>query len=264
MKGAAQHIVILVLTAAAGMSLLQGCTMLKLPGRQAAAGTDESVRTADDFSDRSARAYVPIDNPYEGSLWSPHNSRAFLFSDNKARNINDIIMVRIMESTDASRNASTQLSRNAEMDSSITKFFGSPLDFGLDNLWGKKTGAATADARTKQPFSPELSTNSENAYNGSGATVRKDSLVTTISAKVCDVFPNGNLLIRGNREVTINEEKQLISLSGIVRPEDISPDNTIISTAIADAKISIVGKGVIADKQNPGYGHRLFDVIWPF
>ena len=89
-------------------------------------------------------------------------------------------------------------------------------------------------------------------------------MVATISAKVYEVYPNGNLFIKGNREVTINEERQYIKLSGIVRPEDISPANEVVSSVIADAKISISGKGVISDKQHPGNGHRLFDFLWPF
>ena len=208
--------------------------------------------------------YVYTRNPYEGSLWVPHNSRTFLFGDNKARNVNDILMVKIMESADATRNATTDLSSKGEMNSGITKFFGSDLTFGLDNLWGKDTGAATAAQRVERPFAPELETSTDNSFKGSGQTVRKDSLVATISAKVTNVYPNGNLFIMGRREVTINNEKQVIQLTGIVRPEDIDPDNSVISTAIADARISIAGKGVISDKQDPGYGHRMFDFVWPF
>jgi flagellar L-ring protein precursor FlgH len=141
---------------------------------------------------------------------------------------------------------------------------GSPLDFGHENLWGKNTGAATARGRTETPFDPEIDTDSQNSFDGAGSTLRKDKILATLSAKVVDVYPNGNMLIMGNREVTLNNEKQYITLSGIIRPDDISNDNVVLSSAIADAKISLSGKGVIADKQNPGFGHRVFDFIWPF
>jgi len=210
-------------------------------------------------------SYVYMQNPNEGSLWTPYNSRSFLFGDNKARNINDIVTVNIVESADASRNATTKLDRKGGIKSDITKFFGSPdLTFGMGNLWGKNTKGQTAATRVDQPFQPELETETENSFNGSGSTVRKDKFISTISARVCEIYPNGNMLIKGNREVTINSEKQFINLSGIIRPEDVSSDNVVLSTAIADAKISISGKGVITDKQAPGFGHRFFDYVWPF
>lgn len=229
-------------------------------------GTPEAVAEQHDgmAKNESAGHYNYVNNPYEGSLWSPYRSRSFLFEDNKARNINDILTVQIAEVTDASRNATTSLARKGGMKSNITKFFGSPLDFGMENLWGKKTGVDKASQRVEQPFAPEIETDSENTYDGSGSTLRKDKFIATIAAKVMDVYPNGNMFIKGKREVTINNEKQYIQLSGIVRPEDISPDNVVISSSVADAKISVSGKGVIADKQSPGIGHRIFDFIWPF
>jgi flagellar L-ring protein precursor FlgH len=254
----------LVLVFAALMTL-QACSgaMLKqlLPESRESAGAAARA----DAEAKPSQAYVYVANPHEGSLWTPYNSRSFLFGDNKARTINDIVTIKIMESSDASRNATTKLSRKGEMKSGIGKFFGSPdLTFGMDNLWGKNTDAKTAAGRVEQPFQPELETTTENSFNGDGSTVRKDKFIATISAKVFEVYPNGNMLIKGNREVSINNEKQFIELSGIIRPEDISFDNVVVSTAIADAKISISGKGVIADKQNPGYGHRAFDWVWPF
>lgn len=210
------------------------------------------------------RSYVYSDNPYEGSLWTPQNSRAHLFMDTKARYVNDIVTVKIIETADASRNATTKVARNGGLKSSILKFFGSPLDFGMENLWGKNTGASKASERTETPFKPEIETDSENSFSGTGTTVRKDKLIATVSAKVVEVYPNGNMVIEGRREVTINNEKQYIMLSGIIRQKDISPDNVVISTTIADAKIILAGKGIITDKQNPGWGHRVYDWVTPF
>ncbi len=215
-----------------------------------------------DFKDEII--YIDVNNPHEGSLWSTQSRYGSLFGDTKARNINDILTVSIVETTDVARDASTKVSSKGNTKSGISKFLGSPLSFGLDNLWGKKTGAATAAERVNRPFSPEIETESENSYNGSGSTSRKDKFLTTLSARVINVFPNGNMLIKGNREITVNREKQQITLVGLVRPEDVSADNVVLSSAIADAKISVSGKGVISEKQSPGYGTRLYDFLWPF
>ena len=239
-----------------------GCA--SLPGDRGAEKPELTVDSTDDESAKQQQAYVYMQNPHEGSLWTPYNSRSFLFGDNKARYINDIITIKIAEASDASRNATTALTRKGGMNAGITKFFGSDLDFGMENLWGKNTKGKTAATRVDQPFKPEIGTSSENSFNGAGSTIRKDYFIATISAKVCEMYPNGNMLIKGNREVTINNEKQYIQLSGMIRPEDISSGNVVLSTAIADAKISISGKGVIADKQSPGTGHKIFDYIWPF
>jgi len=243
-----------------GLCALAGCSSIlkKAPTTTVVSADSATVSAKNDTMDLYVR------NPSEGSLWAPHNSRAYLFEDTKARNINDIVTVKISEISDASRDAKTKLTRKAGLKSKITKFFGSPLDFGMDNLWGKNTDAATAKERVEQPFDPEIDTDSQNSYDGSGATSRKDRIIAMLSAKVVEVYPNGNMMIEGRREVTLNNERQFIQLSGIIRPKDIGSDNVVISSAIADARITLTGKGVIADKQNPGYGHRFFDFIWPF
>ncbi|MCP4716011.1 MAG: flagellar basal body L-ring protein FlgH [Deltaproteobacteria bacterium] len=242
--------------------LQTGCAGL-VPGQ---IEQDRSVDNAMPFEEElvTPQPYSQVRNPHQGSLWVDGSSRSFLFGDNKAMSVDDIVTVRISEVADASRNATTSLKRNGSMKSNIAKFFGSDLTFGLDNLWGKNTGADTYAARTKDPFAPDIETDSENDFNGTGSTSRKDKLIATISARVVRVYPNGNMFIKGKREVNINNEKQFIFLSGLVRPEDVSPNNVILSSNIAEAKISLSGKGVIADKQKPGYGHRLFDVLWPF
>ena len=101
-------------------------------------------------------------------------------------------------------------------------------------------------------------------FDGSGATSRKNSLSATITDIVRQVLPNGNLYIEGKKEVIINNERQYIIVSGIVRPEDIRPDNSVTSDQIADARIQYSGRGVLADKQRPGWLGRLLDLVWPF
>ena len=81
---------------------------------------------------------------------------------------------------------------------------------------------------------------------------------------VREVFPNGNLYIEGKKEIIINNERQYIILSGVIRPEDIQTDNSITSDLIADARIEYSGRGVLADKQRPGWAGRILDYVWPF
>jgi len=204
-----------------------------------------------DFDDQAV--YIDVKNPNEGSLWSTQSRYGSLFGDTKARNVNDILTVNIIETTDVSSDASTNLSNSGTTESGITSFLGSPMSFGLDNLYGKD-----------DPFNPSIASESENSYKGSGSTARKHKFLTTLSARVINVFPNGNMLIKGNREITVNREKQKIFLVGLVRPEDVSAQNVVLSSAIADAKISVTGKGVVAEKQNPGYGSRIYEWLWPF
>ncbi len=88
--------------------------------------------------------------------------------------------------------------------------------------------------------------------------------MATITVRVVAVLPDGNLKIAGSREVAVNNEKQLIALTGFVRPEDIDHTNTVLSTDISDARIAYSGIGIVNDRQRPGWVMRTLDVIWPF
>ena len=104
---------------------------------------------------------------------------------------------------------------------SIAKFLGSPLDFGLENLWGKDSTGADL------PFIPEITSSAKSSHSGSGKITGSGKLSAEITAKVIEVMPNGNLIVEGRKEVTIDKEKRFIILSGIVRPEDVEFDNTV-------------------------------------
>ena len=187
---------------------------------------------------------------YEGSLWAERRSDFYL--DNKARRISDVVTIEIAEISNASQQVSTKTSRDTNILAGIVKFLGSPLSFGLDNFWGRD-----------KPFAPELESSAKSSHSGSGAISGSGKLTASIAAKVIEVMPNGNLIVEGRKEVTVEREKRLIVLSGIVRPADIEFDNTISSDKVADARIEYVGRGVISDKQGPGIFHRFFDWIYP-
>lgn len=98
--------------------------------------------------------------------------------------------------------------------------------------------------------------------SASGSTARGGTLEAKMTTRVVEIFPNGNLRIEGRQRIVINGEDQEIVVSGVVRPRDISPDNTVLSTYVADAEIVFNGTGVVGDKQTPGLLTRLLD--WLF
>lgn len=183
-----------------------------------------------------------------GSLWT--TGRGSLFVDNRATAVGDIVTVIIREQASASKEATTSTGRSTSASADITSLFG--LESNLANLNSSIDPANLMSAGYK------------NDFNGSGTTTREEDLTATITTQVIDVLPNGNMRISGSKSVMVNHEKQLINLSGIIRQQDITPDNEIDSRYILDANIMYSGKGVIDDKQRPGWFIRLYDVVSPF
>jgi len=186
-----------------------------------------------------------------GSLWQDNGSLSELFYDHKARKVGDIVTIRIVESSDASNNADTNTSKNSSTSMNIAALL------GLENNDTFPRGSGF------DPFGFITST-TNNTFKGSGTTNRSGNLAASITARVTEVLPNGNMKIIGKRQITINNEEQYIALSGIIRSRDISSDNVILSTYISDAKIIYTGTGVINDRQSPGWLARIVDSVWPF
>jgi flagellar L-ring protein precursor FlgH len=105
---------------------------------------------------------------------------------------------------------------------------------------------------------------SASTLKGAGDTSRGGTLQARLTARVVRVLDNGNLLIEGRRQLTLNAEDQFIVITGVIRPEDIAADNWVLSSNIADARILYTGSGVLADKQHPGWMTRALDWVWPF
>jgi len=185
-----------------------------------------------------------------GSIWREGLGDAY--GDRRARGLGDIVTVNIVEEASASQEAETSTSRNSVLDAALDDVFGLPNDFGIKNF-----------LKSGQPFSPSIKGDYKRDFKGSGSTTRKETLVARVSAKVVQVLPGGNLFIQGRREIKVNREKQFIVLEGVIRPDDISPANTVASTQIADAKIRYTGRGVLSDVQGPGWLARIMDWIWP-
>ena len=192
----------------------------------------------------------------EGSLWSDNNGSLY-FVDTRARRVGDVITIDIVENTSSSMNANTKASRSSSIDGSIENMLGFAR---LMQEGNRRLGLNLDGTASNKLFKASL----ENAFDGKGTSDRNGQVTASIGARVTEVLPNGNLVIFGRREMKVNNETQIITVSGIVRPMDIDTDNRIQSTYIADAYIDYTGKGVLAEKQKPGWGSRLVDVIWPF
>ena len=187
-------------------------------------------------------------DPRSGSLWHASNNGNLYFGDHRARAIGDLVTIKIVEISQASEKATTDTGRTSEIDAGVSNFFAYP------------------GANPSANINPEhlIRANTKNTFAGSGETTRSGTVTATVSAKVVEVFPNGNLAVEGKREIHVNNEKKEILLQGIVRPKDIGSDNSVLSTQVADAKIMLTGIGVVGEKQRPGWLTRIFDGVWPF
>jgi flagellar L-ring protein FlgH len=193
-------------------------------------------------------SHAPVSQPSYGSLW--RKNQGSLFTANKASRVGDLLTVAIYEKASAKNEAETSAGRS------------SSASLGIPNLFGFETSIAN-----KNPYldpSNLISANSKTDFKGSGSTSREEKLSATLTTRIVEVLDGGNFRIEGSKTVRVNHEDQVIRLSGIVRQADITVHNIIDSKYILDARIEYIGKGIISDKQRPGWLVRLIDNVWPF
>jgi flagellar L-ring protein precursor FlgH len=198
-----------------------------------------------------------------GSLFNDAEADQF-FADGRARRVGDLVVVKIMEQTAAKTKADTTAKKNNNSNYGIGAFFGHnevPLIPFTPNAHFPNVNNAQTDPSYK---ALALDTRSTSNLNGTGETKRENNVKTSMAARVIRVLPGGLLQIEGARETRVNEETEYMVLTGVIRSKDVAADNSIMSTQIADASIAYYGKGVLADKQKPGWFTRLMDNIWPF
>ncbi|MDR2034076.1 MAG: flagellar basal body L-ring protein FlgH [Helicobacteraceae bacterium] len=177
-----------------------------------------------------------------------------LFSDRKAMKINDVVTVLIDERLQSSSSSNRQLNRSQNSQFSPGAFtYAGTSDNGKKVTKGLNNGVGFG-----------FQTNSTSEFDGGGTATRNENFTTTISARIIKVMQNGNYFIEGRREIMVDEEKQIIQISGVVRPDDIAQNNTIGSAYIADAKISYRSEGAIKQNSKQGWGTRLLNAISPF
>ena len=237
---------------------------IMLAGMSGCAGNRNNIQTAMEkiAADQSA-VPPPVSRPSDesdGSLWQTSSSLNGMFIDTKARNVGDIVTVKIDESAKASNKAKTDTERNSSLEAGIQKLF------GVEDWWQNEVLPDVPSSLPKlNPFGdPAVKGNLKSSFTGDGETSRSGSLDAFITCRVVAVMPNGNLKIVGTRELMVNYENQMIILSGVIRPRDISDNNVILSTFISDAKIAYSGSGVVDDRQRPGWLANLLNTVWPF
>jgi flagellar L-ring protein FlgH len=180
----------------------------------------------------------------EGSLYVPNTRRADLFRDFRARNINDVVTIKVSESTQASASADATTAKKSE------------ISTGIDSLVG---------LQGKVKELPSLvSGKSDATFAGSGSTTRASSLQTSLTARVIDVLPNGYLMVEAVREIRLNNETQNLYLTGIVRPEDITRNNVVASSSVAQMTVRVQGRGIVSEPIRPGWLFKILNGILPF
>ncbi len=177
-----------------------------------------------------------------------------LFSDHKAMHVNDIVTVAIIETAKSSNSANKQTAKSDNVSLGGGVFSGGTDNAAVSSYIGKLNGLTNIG----------FSADSTNSYSGQGSYSKDASFTTTISARIVKVLKNGNYYISGKREIMVDEEKQFVQISGVIRPYDIDQNNNINSTQIADAKILYSTQGDIERSISQGWGTKMVQAVWPF
>ena len=183
------------------------------------------------------------------SLWRS-GSRAF-FKDQRAARVGDLITVLVEIADQGKLDNATSRARDNSEKAALPKFLGYETRLG-DHLPIQVTPEALIDFSSK------------NGNAGTGKIDRKEDIKLKVAAVVTQVLPNGNLVIRGSQQVTVNNEMRELQIHGVIRPEDITSVNTISYDKIAEARIIYGGRGTLSDVQQPRYGTQIYDIFFPF
>ena len=182
--------------------------------------------------------------PNSGSLYQPGFGLS-LFNDRKARRIGDVITIVLNERTVSKKSSNVGIKKESDLSLNAGTLLGSVPHVG--------------------DFTMESAVAHNRDFTGEADADQSNSLTGNITVTVADVLPNGNLVVRGEKWMTLNRGDEYIRISGVIRPDDISPTNTIVSTKLANANISYSGTGDLADSAKMGWLSRFFNsAIWPF
>ena len=242
---------VMLLTAAA--ALLSACGAVDRIGNIGA--EPEMSKITNPVTDRDYQPVsLPMPAPKRGetqmnSLWA--SDRQAFFKDQRASDVGDIITVLIDISDEAELENETERTRNASESAGLNSLLG--YEQALDRVLPEAIDNTDL-----------VDGGADSAFNGSGSIEREEEIAVRMAALITQVLPNGNLVIHGQQEVRVNYEKRILRIDGVIRPEDITVDNTISYDQIAEARIVYGGEGQITDVQQPRYGQQLYDIIFPF
>lgn len=239
---------------AAAALLLSACTTID---RLNSVGQAPTMTPIIDPRDRNGDRQITMPMPRQevahyqaNSLWAA-GARSF-FKDQRATKVGDIVTVLIDISDKAEVSNQTSRTRKSEESADLTNLLG---------LEGAAAGQFLPNG-----YDPKAAINlgSDSSTEGQGSVNRKEKVELTLAAVVTQILPNGNMVLEGHQEVRVNFELRDLSVSGIVRPEDISATNEVKHTQMAEARISYGGRGQLTDVQQPRYGQQVIDILFPF
>ena len=217
--------------------------LLGLAAPAAAQKNAKSVKTSDNY-DQVFEQYLATAKTLPQAP-APTPWMSTLFGDVKARNVNDLVTVQVIENVVASGSADSSLDKTSTAAAGTGRIFGIDTKFAD---WFDPTELAKWSAGT--------------AFKGGGATTRAGAIAAVMTARVSEVMPNGDLVLEGVREIDINGDRQIIVLTGIVRPTDVGPGNVVPSTAVGQMRIRYFGRGLIKDNLTPGWLIRIFNKVF--
>ncbi|RUL62996.1 flagellar basal body L-ring protein FlgH [Dyella dinghuensis] len=180
--------------------------------------------------------------PPDGSIYHDMQNLE-LFNDPRAHRVGDILTINLVEAMQASKKSETTTAKTDKNTINAPEVLGHTLSV---------KGGNTADSNL----------NSANSFDGAGSSTQSNQLTGEFTVTVSQRLSNGNLMVRGEKWLTINQGQELIRLSGIVRPEDIEQDNSVDSTRVADARITYTGRGVLNSANQQGWLARFFNSKW--
>jgi flagellar L-ring protein precursor FlgH len=211
----------------------------------AACGGCRTVPQPDESFAATLPEEVPVADAGNGAIYQIGHDVP-LFENSVAHRVGDVLTITLDEKTDASKSAITTTKKNTSADMSAPTVFGGPVTLKGRNLLSNSISGAST-------------------FDGEGNSKQSNQLTGDISVTVAKRLANGNLLVRGQKWITINQGREFVRIQGIVRPVDIGPDNTVPSTKVADATIAYGSKGALNDSNTKGWLARFFDSKWmPF
>lgn len=241
-----------------GLALLLGCSLSACSAVDRLANVGNPPPMTAIENPQLKTGYTPVSMPMPApvieekqpnSLWA--SNRKNFFKDQRASNIGDILTVIINIQDEAELENETARSRNANEGAELPGFLG--YEQALDRI-------------LPQAVDPDnlIEFGNESNHSGSGTIEREEEILMEMAAVVTQILPNGNLVIHGSQEVRVNYEKRILLVDGVIRPQDISTNNTINHDQIAEARIVYGGEGQITDVQQPRYGQQVYDILFPF
>jgi flagellar L-ring protein precursor FlgH len=204
-----------------------------------------SAGAANETYDALYERYLSSARAMSSSPTANINWMVGLSADRRARGLNDLVTIHVVENLQASGTA------DASLDKSSAGSVGLPHLFGAESKFPSAVDPANL-----------IGTTSDTKFKGGGVTTRTGQLTATMTARVMEVLPNGDLVLEGAREIEINGDRQIVVLTGVARPSDIGKDNDVLSTNIGQLRIRYFGKGLMKDNLKPGFLVRILNKIF--